>query len=247
QAAHQHGVEAWDDDALGGATDAATVERILGEPEEVSGKPAKLDKLAALGWERRLTRRGKGLRAAGTVLGLTLAFVVILATSGVRVSPLLRAVLGDPAVPYAADEVAPTRTFTGAPPTPLPVAHWERLSLPMEPNERLADYQPSRSDPQTIFACVAPSDIDGLGFVRGPVTLWRTQDAGARWTTLALPPLMGSDCSVATASDAPQRLALLVIDSRPHDPGAPCDLYLSGDGGATWTHAPHTVAPAPDA
>src|SRR5262249_25817936 len=64
---------------------------------------------------------------------------------------------------------------------------------------------------------------------------------------LALPPLMGSDCSIATASDAPQRLALLVIDSRPHDPGAPCLLYLSGDGGATWTHAPYTVALSPDA
>src|SRR5262249_51174071 len=150
--------------------------------------------------------RGKGLRAAGMVLGLTLALVVILATSGVRLSPLLRAMLGDPAVPYAADEVAPTHTFTGAPPAPPSVAHWERLSLPVAPNERLADYQPSRSDSRTLFACVASSALDGLGFVRGPVTLWRTQDAGARWTTLALPPLMGSDCSIATASDAPQRL-----------------------------------------
>src|SRR5262245_12199745 len=93
--------------------DAATVERILSEPGEMSGKPAKMDRPVTPAWERHLTPRGKGLRAAGMVLGLSLALVVALATSGVRVSPLLRALLGDPAVPYAADEVAPARTYTG--------------------------------------------------------------------------------------------------------------------------------------
>src|SRR5262245_35957463 len=195
--APQPGGAAWDGDVSYSVEGAARRTRIrgeLGDVGELSGHQR---------WERHLTRRAKTMRVGGTVLGVTLALAVALVASGVKVWPLLRAALGDPAVPYAADEVAPTRIFIGAAPTPLAVAHWERLSLPVGRDERLADYQPSSGDPQSIFACVAPVDIDGLGFVRGPVTLWRTGDAGARWTTLALPPLTGSDCSIATASDAP--------------------------------------------
>jgi hypothetical protein len=60
-------------------------------------------------WERRLSAGGKALRSVVTFIVVTLALLIILATSGVRVWPLLRAALGDPAVPYAADEAAPTR------------------------------------------------------------------------------------------------------------------------------------------
>jgi hypothetical protein len=195
-------------------------------------------------WERRITTGGKALRGASAFIVVTLALLIILAASGVRVWPLLRAALGDPAVPYAMDEAAPTQVFTGARPVALGVGQWQRLSLPLTAGKRLADYQPSRGGPQTIFACTAPADLDEVGFIRGPVTLWRTRDAGARWTTLALPPLIGSDCAVVTASDSPARLALLVMDPRQPDPSAQCMLYLSGDAGQTWTHAPHNF---PDA
>jgi hypothetical protein len=214
-----------DDDA--GQDDAWTI-GALGEASGTSG------------WEPRLSAGGKALRGASAFIAVTLALLIILAASGVRVWPLLRAALGDPAVPYAADEAAPVQVFTGVRPAPLGVGQWQRLSLPVKAGERLADYQPSRGDTQTLFACTTPAILDERGFVRGPVTLWRTRDAGARWTTLALPPLVGSDCAVATASDSAARLALLVMDTRQPSPSAQCTLYLSGDDGRTWIHAPHT-------
>jgi hypothetical protein len=134
-------------------------------------------------------------------------------------------------------------------PSPLPASAWEQVSLPA-PSADMRGVVVSPADPATLFACTADlqaSESSGSGVAIQPMILWRTADAGARWTRYTPELAAGIQCLFSIAPDDPQRLTLQVSQIA-QDDAQPCAgdaFYLSADGGATWRQLPEHASIAP--
>lgn len=157
---------------------------------------------------RETRRAGRGLLGGAALLLALLALV----TGG----------CGSPPGPVA------VTTVTGASPLYLPASPWQTLALPAPPGMPLG-WAVAPDDPNTLFVCAADP--------RGPISLWRTSTAGRTWSRVGLPPIStGTGCEIAYAADDPRVMVFAVSNWRTdRQPGEQTPLFLSRDGGATWT------------
>jgi hypothetical protein len=145
------------------------------------------------------------------------------------------------------EQSPPATTIVAQPPLPLASSSWEQIALPT-PISDTQDVVVSPVDPTTLFSCSAhlPVSGSGGGVSPEPMTLWRSTDTGAHWTSTSLPLGSGTQCLISIAPDDPRRMVLQVGQS---EQGAqPCMrsvFYISGDSGVTWHPLPPHTSPAP--
>jgi photosystem II stability/assembly factor-like uncharacterized protein len=132
-------------------------------------------------------------------------------------------------------------------PSALAASVWEQVSLPA-PNADMRGVAVSPADPATLFACTADlqaSESSGSGVTIQPMMLWRTTDAGARWTRYTPELAAGAQCLFSIAPDDPRRVTLQLTQVGQAQPCAGDTFYLSADGGATWRQLPPHSSIAP--
>jgi hypothetical protein len=193
-------------------------------------------------------RRVALLRAGLAAVTVLLAAVILL-VAGVWRLPFGPDVTpgGDP-VPITRAEAGPAITLDGYAPHAVGPGGWEQVALPPRSGDTLVSLVNSLvnvpDDPQTLYACTrGPDAPDGLPD-EGVLTLWRTRDGGAHWTSLPLPRLVALGCNLTIARDTAARIGLQVSrSSHPYDaPGCSDEgYYLSDDGGDSWMRLTHTT------
>lgn len=162
--------------------------------------------------------------AAVTLLALAL---VLLATDGPTFAET-RAVQGGAPVPISGAAALAPVTLDGSAPQPLG-GGWEQVTLPTGPGRVVRSLAPSLFDAAEAFACVgATSDQPNATALRGPLVVWRTHDAGAHWTELPLPGLVGTWCQLNVAPDGSPGIALVAYD------GSSAMTFLSRGDGMSW-------------
>jgi hypothetical protein len=134
---------------------------------------------------------------------------------------------------------------------------WRYADVPLlAAGERNACF--TAADPQnaTVYA-VTTADAECVWYSQLPLTLWRSNDAGAHWTNLgplATPNLRGLRVAHDTTTGhsllyaAVPRTTQMVTNKVgakvPQFSADPSDLKVSADGGVTWTSAPSAGIPA---
>jgi hypothetical protein len=191
---------------------------------------------AAPQWTRRLTARDKLRHGCITIGAVAVAVVTLLApvvsSSGALVASRLAQVLAAPPTPT--ERPVPTYTARAALVAQPAETAWTAIALPSSAVS--GQVVASALDPRVAFACIWPSADAGAN-----AQVWRTNNAGATWSTLALPAHSGESCSISQAADAPNRMAALFSHSDSAQPACAASwLYLSDDGGRSWSRAPHT-------
>lgn len=191
---------------------------------------------------RRLTRRQKLARGGGAALAVLLAVAVLAAQLGVLRAPDVGALwrdaqaqiqlLGVPRLERATITPGQWQTAAGA--------GWEQIALPGADDGTLRFFWAAPDDAATVYACrgVAGRELDNPDV--GPMTFWRTRDAGRTWQRLRTPPVTGRYCNVMTAPDAPRRVFAQAEDVS----CASASALTSDDGGDTWRSNPLPPLPA---
>jgi len=119
-------------------------------------------------------------------------------------------------------------------------AGWERVALPGAEDGTLRFFWAAPDDAATVYACRGMAGREAVNPDVGPITLWRTRDAGQTWQQLRTPAVTGRYCSVMTAPDAPRR-----VFAQAEDVGcASASALTSDDGGDTWRTNPLPPLPA---
>ena len=100
---------------------------------------------------------------------------------------------------------------------------------------------------QRIVSYVASPTEDTVWAALSDGRLWRSDDAGARWTRIASLPadrVPGTLNLAAARTVGGQIILYMVTYSAPLGDIAPADVLVSGDGGKTWRNAPAAGVPA---
>lgn len=204
------------------------------EGDTLDDAPDDSPKEGAQGWAGHLTRRGKLARGLVTFGAVAVAVVLLLAPALTSFATSSAAALAAwTGVRTPTEPAQPTLTTRGARVAQPADGGWTAIALP--PGTVYSAVLPSALDPRALTACVWPS-ID----VGTSAQVWRTRDAGATWTTAALPAHSGERCALAAAPDAPNRIAALVFHEDSLRPACASSwLYVSDDGGASWSRTPH--------
>src|SRR5689334_7014378 len=199
----------------------------LGERDERGELP---DVPASVG--RRLTRRQKLARGGGAALAVLVAMSALAAQLGLLRMPDVGALwrdaraeiqlLGVPRLERTTITPGRWQTVAGA--------GWEQVALPGAEDGTLRFFWAAPDDAATVYACrgVAGQEVDNPD--AGPITLWRTRDAGRTWHQLKTPAVTGRYCNVMTAPDAPRRLFAYAED----EVCPSTSVLTSDDGGDTW-------------
>jgi hypothetical protein len=127
------------------------------------------------------------------------------------------------------------------PPIAVAAGPWQRIPLPAQNGKAVHTIAASRSDPNTLYACVGPILGSSYPAAIGPTWVFRTRDAGAHWQQLPLPLLKANWCSVTAEGGAPERLIVelsdyTVLATEPACAGTA--TYISDDGGDSWQTLP---------
>jgi hypothetical protein len=193
---------------------------------------------SAPGWIRPLTPSGKLRRGLVTTCVVAVAIVTLLApalasfAASSDVAGRLSQAWSAPPAPT--ERPQPTRTARAAVVAQPAESAWTAIALP--PGAIYSQIVASPLDPRVVFACIWPSADAGTN-----AQFWRTRDAGATWSTAALPAHSGEDCALSSAPDATGRiLALLSHSDSSQSACAASWLYVSSDDGGSWGRAPHT-------
>ena len=107
---------------------------------------------------------------------------------------------------------------------------WERVALPGADDGTLRFFWAAPDDAATVYACRGVAGQDADNPVVGPITLWRTRDAGRTWQQLKTPTVTGRYCNVMAAPDAPRRVFAYAED----ETCTSTSVLTSDDGGDTW-------------
>lgn len=186
-------------------------------------------------WERRLSRREKALRGGGMVA---------------LVGLLLYLLLGGPAATIVAVKSAgDTLNARLHPPKPQPTLADSGYTAVRPPpgafNLSSISIAPVMGAGAAAWACWASPYIPGAAAHAWTAHAYYTADAGGQWRALALPTSGAMDCQMTADGDhSPGALAVLSQGLAPDGSCIAPFLYLTGDGGATWTPAPWPVGPS---
>jgi hypothetical protein len=207
----------------------------FGEPDQPD-QPDQPDRLsperplAAPGWTKRRSMRGKLARALVVALVVLVALIVVLPHTSFTLPEITRLLTP-----------APTQTRT---PGRLSVGQLEQIPTPTAPNAVISNVTPSPRDPDTAYTCMVPTQpYPATTLIAGEISLWVTQNAGQSWSRVALPGVTGTYCYFDAARDGSPRMVMNVVNYA-LDNAQPCahdQYFLSEDQGATWRAIQHTT------
>jgi len=181
-------------------------------------------------WARRLSQKDKLLRVAVAALAVLLVLVIIIRSiPPARPSDFSAASL---------DSFRHVDALAAHPAVPLAAIPWEQIALPSS-HHAAWSFALVPTDPSTVFACATNNGTQTNGArPGGPVELWRSRDAGARWQRVAVS-LTGSACSIQTVRETDGQVTVLATaDSRTSAAQGNCSSivsFISHDIGDTWS------------
>ncbi|MFI5275043.1 MAG: hypothetical protein ACHQ4H_18590, partial [Ktedonobacterales bacterium] len=177
-------------------------------------------------WERRLTRREKVLRGAGSVAVVLVITLVLLGGPGSVLAYLANVTRGINPALVARAAASPASNALDVP-MPANIAENPRVSL-----------SPVNGPTALAYACWVDEPPNELGERVAALHVADYAVATHNWTLLAQPVAASAGCAIVTDMTVPERVVVAL--TRAADAGSAdgaCqlpDLYRSEDGGAHW-------------